>query len=149
MCDKNCQDIITSFPSLTTKYVTDTYRVMGSTKTCLCIHQICNYQLGRWLQWDPFHHICCGMLMTPTHLSYLANTSQTCCGLDSEGLGLNRNSTGQGTAVKGTENAWYPERSYTRAKENEVRDRIPLTSPSSHENFLKSILGPVSYCVDI
>ena len=36
-------------------------------KTCQCIRQIYNYQLGRWLQWDPFHHICCGMLMTPNH----------------------------------------------------------------------------------
>ena len=38
-------------------------------KTCQCIHQIRNYQLGRWLQWDPFHHSCCGMLMPPNHLS--------------------------------------------------------------------------------
>ena len=38
-------------------------------KTCQCIHQIRSYQLGRWLQWDPFHHSCCGMLMPPNHLS--------------------------------------------------------------------------------
>ena len=38
-------------------------------KTCQCVHQICSYRLGRWLQWDPFHHSYCGMLMTPNHLS--------------------------------------------------------------------------------
>ena len=54
---------------------TDTYH----PKTCQCIHQICSYQLGRWLQWDPFHHSYCEMLMQPNHLSQRANISQTCC----------------------------------------------------------------------
>ena len=75
-------------------------------KTCQCIHQICNYRLGRWLQWDPFHHSCCGMLMPPNHLSQRANTSQTCCDLDSEGLGINRNSTCQGTYCQGCQECW-------------------------------------------
>ena len=48
-----------------TRLWTDTYH----PKTCQCIHQICNYRLGRWLQWDPFHHSYCGMLMPPNHLS--------------------------------------------------------------------------------
>ena len=38
-------------------------------KTCQYIHQIRNYQLGRWLQWDPIHHSYCEMLMPPNHLS--------------------------------------------------------------------------------
>ena len=75
-------------------------------KTCQCIHQICNYRLGRWLQWDPFHHSYCGMLMPPNHLSWRANTSQTCCYLDSEGLGLNMTSTGQSTSYQGCQEFW-------------------------------------------
>ena len=75
-------------------------------KTCQCIHQICNYRLGRWLQWDPFHHSCCGMLMPPNHLSQRANTSQTCCDLDSEGLGLKMISTGQSTCCHGCQGYW-------------------------------------------
>ena len=51
--------------SIEAVFCNDTYH----PKTCQCIHQICNYRLGRWLQWDPFHHSYCGMLMTPNHLS--------------------------------------------------------------------------------
>ena len=35
------------------------------------------------------------------------------------------------------------------ARENELRERIPHTWPSSHENYFQSILGSVSYCVVI
>ena len=38
---------------------------------------------------------------------------------------------------------------FATTKENEPRDRILHTWPSSHENYLKSILGSVSYCVVI
>ena len=38
---------------------------------------------------------------------------------------------------------------FATTRENETRDRIPHTWPSSHENYLKSILGSVSYCVVI
>ena len=34
-------------------------------------------------------------------------------------------------------------------RENKLRERIPHTWPSSHENYFHSILGSVSYCVVI
>ena len=34
-------------------------------------------------------------------------------------------------------------------RENDLRERIPHTWPSSHENYFQSILGSVSYCVVI
>lgn len=38
---------------------------------------------------------------------------------------------------------------FATTRENEPRDRIPHTRPSSHENYVKSILGSVSNCVVI
>ena len=35
------------------------------------------------------------------------------------------------------------------ARENDLRERIPHTRPSSHEKYFQSILGSVSYCVVI
>ena len=34
-------------------------------------------------------------------------------------------------------------------REKDLKERIPHTLPSSHENYFQSILGSVSYCVVI
>ena len=41
------------------------------------------------------------------------------------------------------------QRPYIQSSENDLRERIPYTWPSSHENCFHSILGSVSYCVVI
>ena len=102
---------------------------------CQCSRRTWSWPCSRELKWSP-----------GPHLFFRSETKY--CFVSSATLLFQWRLTDRNWANMG-ETEHICTRWYRVPRENDLRERIPHTLPSSHENYFQSILGSVSYCVVI